>query len=267
MSSKFFRRLSAAEVDQMRQQADLCIFDSRDEQAFQRSHIDGAVRLHSGNLDQLILATPRRLAILIYCYHGIGSQQYASMFADFGFSRVHDLIGGYEAWSAYAATRDAVRPLSAALVRWLTEHGFAAADPHATIANATTALMHAARLGEVALVEELIALGAPLDAVNLDGNNALWLACFSGDIDTISALLHAGIDRDHQNDNGATCLMYAASAGKTAVVARLLAGGARLDLKSLDDFSALDMAANLEILQMLRQAERAVCAPANAQPA
>lgn len=56
--------------------------------------------------------------------------------------------------------------------------------------------------------------------------------------------------------NGATCLMYAASSGKTEVLIRLLAGGASLDLTSLDDFSALDMAANIECLQLLSNAAR-----------
>ncbi|MDA8119404.1 MAG: ankyrin repeat domain-containing protein, partial [Gammaproteobacteria bacterium] len=65
-----------------------------------------------------------------------------------------------------------------------------------------------------------------------------------------------GAHLNHQNDNGATCLMYAASAGKTAVVARLLAFGADRSLLSLDDFTALDMAANLECLNLLRETPR-----------
>ena len=72
--------------------------------------------------------------------------------------------------------------------------------------------------------------------------------------DLIALLINSGVDINHQNDNGATCLMYAASAGKTEIVARLLAAGAHTLVKSLDDFTALDMAANLECLALLRKA-------------
>jgi hypothetical protein len=61
---------------------------------------------------------------------------------------------------------------------------------------------------------------------------------------------------DHQNDNGATCLMYAASTGKHAVVEALLAAGANPQLETLDGFSALDMAATIECLRLLRRVEQ-----------
>lgn len=143
---------------------------------------------------------------------------------------------------------------SAELKHWLTQHGFAPGDIHATVANRTTPLMHAARRGEADKVRKLIACGADLNALNLDGNNALWLACFADDLASIALLLKAGIAIDRQNDNGATCLMYAASAGKTTVVAALLAAGADVRLESLDGYTALDMAANIECLTLLRRA-------------
>jgi hypothetical protein len=49
--------------------------------------------------------------------------------------------------------------------------------------------------------------------------------------------------------------MYAASTGKHAVVDALLAAGANPRLKTLDDFSALDMAASIECLRLLRGVE------------
>ena len=47
--------------------------------------------------------------------------------------------------------------------------------------------------------------------------------------------------------------MYAASAGKAPVVALLLAAGANTTLSSLDGFTALDMAATLPCLELLRR--------------
>jgi len=137
------------------------------------------------------------------------------------------------------------------LAVWLSRCGFESLDGR--VANLTTPLMHASRLGEHAIVEALLALGAERDSTNADGNNALWLACFQGDLAVIQLLVTAGVPLNHQNDNGATALMYAASAGKASVVALLLAGGADTKLSSLDGFTALDMAATLPCLELLRR--------------
>ncbi|WP_240342618.1 ankyrin repeat domain-containing protein [Methylococcus sp. EFPC2] len=150
----------------------------------------------------------------------------------------------------------AAREPDPALEAWLVAQGFPPDDLEGLIANRTTPLVQACRLGERAIVEALLAAGARLDAVNGDGNNALWLACFKEDLAIIDKLVENGVALDHQNDGGSTALMYAASAGKTAVVARLLEAGADVGLQNHDDFTALDMAANLECLQLLRAASR-----------
>ncbi len=92
--------------------------------------------------------------------------------------------------------------------------------------------------------------------LNADGNNALWLACVEKHLALIDLLLDAGIDIDNCNDNGATALMYVASSGRTDVVAHLLARGADIKPETLDGFSALDMAANIDCLNLLRSAHK-----------
>jgi len=59
---------------------------------------------------------------------------------------------------------------------------------------------------------------------------------------------------DHANLVNATALMYAASSGKHRVVTTLLELGANPHLLTQDDMSALDMAANIECLRLLRTA-------------
>jgi ankyrin repeat protein len=132
------------------------------------------------------------------------------------------------------------------LAAWLAAQGF------------PPPLIQACRLGDRPIVDAPLEAGAHLDALNGDGNNALWLACFNENLDIIDRLASSGIAIDHQNDAGATCLMYAASSGKTAVVARLLQSGADITLRNQDDFTALDMAANLECLKLLRSATVAI---------
>ncbi|MDD4905943.1 MAG: ankyrin repeat domain-containing protein, partial [Methylobacter tundripaludum] len=66
------------------------------------------------------------------------------------------------------------------------------------------------------------------------------------------ALIQAGVDINHQNSaSGATALIFAASSGKEKVVEQLLAAGADPDLKSHDDFTALDLASTRKILKLL----------------
>jgi thiosulfate/3-mercaptopyruvate sulfurtransferase len=68
----------------------------------------------------------------------------------------------------------------------------------------------------------------------------------------VNALIKAGAPLDSQNVNGATALIYAASAGKTGIVRLLLDAGADTTPETLDGFTALDVAANLACLNMLR---------------
>lgn len=127
-------------------------------------------------------------------------------------------------------------------------------DINGTIANATTPLMHAARLGNAEVLKALQVRGADPALLNDDGNGALWFACFADSQPCVAALIEAGAPLDNQNVNGATALIYCASAGKSALVRQLLDAGANADLMTLDDFTALELAANLECMRVLKTA-------------
>lgn len=249
---RMFRRLTLAELGAWQvQRPNALLLDARDADSHARSGWPGAVRLSRDNQDDLLLHTDRRRPVLIYCYHGSASQVWAQMFADFGFTDVCDLVGGHAAWVAGLATANpSGQAPTPELAAWLAREGFIGPDGRG--AHANTPLMVAAWRGASAIVEALLSHGVVLDAVNADGNNALWLACVHGEPKGVERLVTAGVPIDHANDAGATCLMYAASSGKADVVRTLLALGADPSLRSQVDFTALDMAANLDCLQLLR---------------
>jgi thiosulfate/3-mercaptopyruvate sulfurtransferase len=139
---------------------------------------------------------------------------------------------------------------------WLAAEGFSTEDINATVANQTTPLMRASFKGEFDIARKILAAGGKVELLNADGNNALWLACVEKHLALIDLLLDAGIDIDNRNDNGATALMYVSSSGRTDVVAHLLARGADIRPETLDGFSALDMAANVDCLNLLRSAQK-----------
>jgi rhodanese-related sulfurtransferase len=246
-----FHRIDVDAAAELLRRDDVLRFDVRDAGAFAQAHITGAQHLTQRNLQELITGTTKRTPILIYCYHGHASQDYAQTFSDFGFTEVYSLDGGYEAWRLRHPAGGAAE-VGAALGQWLAAQGFPEGDVNATIANRMTPLMKAAHLGNTAVARELLAAGAAVNATNADGNNALWLGCVGNHLDMIDLLVEAGIDIDHGNDNGATALMYASSAGKADVVAHLLAKGADTSAETPDGFSALDMAASLDCLNLLR---------------
>ncbi len=246
-----FQRIDVGRAKTLFSRGDLVVFDVRDVGSFEAGRVDHARHLSSSTLSGALGATAKSRPILIYCFHGNASQEYARIFSDFGFSEVYSLDGGYEAWRArLPVTRSAAPPLL--LRQWLIAQRFPSDDVNARVANASTPLMTASHIGDQDIVRMLVASGAEVNARNADGNNALWLACVGGHLETIDTLVDARIDIDNRNDNGATSLMYAASSGKALVVERLLARGADVTPKTPDGFSALDLAQTVECLRLLR---------------
>jgi rhodanese-related sulfurtransferase len=227
-----FQRIGVPEAKSLIDRKGVLLLDVRDAEAFRRSHIAMAQNVSITNLDTILHATARSMPILIYCYHGYASQEYAQIFSDFGFSQVYSLEGGYEAWTKRPRASDGVPDKT--LQNWLTANGFLPEDVNAVIANGTTPLMRASHGGHIKIVQALIAAGSQLEARNADGNNALWLACVGGSLDAMDRLIQAGINIDNRNDNGATPLMYASSTGRAAIVERLLVAGADISQETLE---------------------------------
>ena len=162
-----------------------------------------------------------------------------------------------EAWSkAQADAASNASPEANVLSQWLAKHGFSPIDVNAAGDHAITPLMRASKIGDIAIMNSLLRAGARLETRNADGCNALWMACVGAATEAIDLLINAGADINNRNDNGATCAMYAASTGKAPVLAQLIAAGADLKLESLDGFTALDSAATVECLNLLRAAGR-----------
>src|SRR5579862_6201795 len=101
------------------------------------------------------------------------------------------------------------------------------ADVNAAQPDGTTALMWAARAGDLELVDLLLAAGANVKAANQDGASAFYEASENGNAAVIERLLKAGADVNGTFlFTGETALMEAARAGSTDALKVLLDHGA-----------------------------------------
>lgn len=104
-----FAHISVVQTQQRLQDKQACIVDIRDEQSFAAGHIDGAVHLTNGSLNQFIQDTDFDTPVIVCCYHGNSSQQAAQFLIHHGFEEVYSMDGGFEAWKLampYVTTQD-----------------------------------------------------------------------------------------------------------------------------------------------------------------
>ncbi|WP_419769590.1 MAG: ankyrin repeat domain-containing protein [Candidatus Marinarcus sp.] len=142
--------------------------------------------------------------------------------------------------------------LSQSTKQWMSENEYDIESIDKVGKYGNTALMKAVREGRSDITKELLEAGAALEIRNIDGNTALWNASFGQDYECVKLLVEAGIELDSKNDNGVTALMYCASAGKTDMVKLLLEYKANKEITNLDDFKAIDLAANAQIYRLLK---------------
>lgn len=233
-------QISIAEVEQLISEGEVVLFDTRHRSDYEQARLPLALHLSDSNMKPLLMRTPRDRRVVIYCYQGNTSIETARMFREFGFKHSYSLAGGYSAWVSLNGKGECNVQDN---VDQPGKHGM-------------TALMSAAHRGDSLEVERLIAKGAVVNRCNDDGNNALWFACRAEDAETVRVLLRNGIDFDNRNANGATPLIWSSAAGKSEMVQMLLAAGANTELRTLDDFSALDVACNRQIMKLLMAGTR-----------
>jgi len=109
--------------------------------------------------------------------------------------------------------------------------------------NGGTPLMYAASGGKLAVVELLLEQGAEVNAVASNGWSALMVASTKGFLDIAAALLRSGADANLADVYGWTPLMRAAYEDRPAIV-RLLSSrpGTRIDQTGENGFTALHLA-------------------------
>lgn len=145
---------------------------------------------------------------------------------------------------------------NAEIVEILLENG---ADPnvHSTWGSGETPLHFAVRNGSVEAAQVLIANGAEVD-IQTDLNISAMMAAIRDEArglpEIVALLLEKGADPDLQDYNGNTALHYAARIPRPDIIPILIDNGAEVNVLNNRDLTPLDIAANEQIAELLREA-------------
>ncbi len=74
-----FRRIDVDQAAAVIRRGDALILDVRDAGSFEAAHVDGAQHVSSANLSAVIGSKPKAKPVLIYCYHGNASREFAQI--------------------------------------------------------------------------------------------------------------------------------------------------------------------------------------------
>jgi ankyrin repeat protein len=128
------------------------------------------------------------------------------------------------------------------------------ADIHACDRHGLTALMHAARPGQMKAAELLLNLGARANAAR-GFMSPLILAARGGHDAMVGLLVQRHADLDYAELDGETALIAATTRGHASTVAQLLKLGASLQATCARGYTALEHAqktGHREIIKLLR---------------
>jgi uncharacterized protein len=136
-------------------------------------------------------------------------------------------------------------------------------DPNARNEEGMTALMLAANLGNLEMVQALIDSGADVNVTDERGFTALFHGCYNAECDrgypdVVRALIDAGADVETRIVFGVRPLMYAAGYGEAGVVEALLEGGADPLARNEGGRTALMMVKDkdyVDVINLLHEAE------------
>lgn len=80
-------------------QGGITVIDIRKNRDYRISHIDGALNMEGGAVNDFINQADKSKPILCYCYKGVSSKAFCGKLEQAGFKNVYSLTGGYDAWT------------------------------------------------------------------------------------------------------------------------------------------------------------------------
>lgn len=98
-----YQNLKAEEVAAFLQQPGAIALDIRDYQSYEAGHLLGAEHANAYCMSRIFSKRQQKSPVLVYCYHGIMSRDFAQLVHKLGFEQVYHLEGGYNSWARLAS--------------------------------------------------------------------------------------------------------------------------------------------------------------------
>lgn len=135
-----------------------------------------------------------------------------------------------------------ISPYDIQIVQMLVRSGAASVNHRTRGRNANTALLHAAKFGNIEVIKELVNYDADINFRSPDGSTALMRASYYNHVEIVRYLLNHGAVVDEKNGRGETALYTAAFRGHLNVVKILIDYGADVDEPDIDGDTPLNVA-------------------------
>ena len=84
----------------LREQPDVMILDVREQDEWDAGHIPGAVFMPMGQVPDRLSEIPKDKTVIVQCRSGNRSSQVTDFLAQQGFTNVHNMAGGLNAWQS-----------------------------------------------------------------------------------------------------------------------------------------------------------------------
>lgn len=82
-----------------RPESGVVLLDVREPWEVEEARIIGAVHIPLVQLEQRCYELPKDQPVVAHCHHGMRSARAVALLQDLGYKRVHNLLGGIDAWS------------------------------------------------------------------------------------------------------------------------------------------------------------------------
>tara|TARA_Y100000031_G_scaffold64510_1_gene72342 strand:- start:196 stop:513 length:318 start_codon:yes stop_codon:yes gene_type:complete len=101
-NSSGLKRISTEEAKTLLEKnPELTIADIRDSKSYNLGNITNSINVNNENIEEFLREARKEIPLLIYCYHGVNSQEAADYFIREGFREVYSLDGGFSEFSKY----------------------------------------------------------------------------------------------------------------------------------------------------------------------
>lgn len=251
-----FKSINVEDAKKLIRQRSTVILDVRDFKSYADVRIPGSIHVTISTIRATLQQIRKQTPLLLCCYRGYASLDFAEFFSELGFVEVYWLEGGFHAW--YVAHGEVEGSATASglvysnpAIDWLMDSGGDSENVNAPLSDGTLPLLRACREGLHQVVAGLLEAGADPYLQDKNGNDALWVAVKNDRLDCLTPLLESGQDINRQNSKGETALMYASEIGNVRLVRLLINAGADVLVQNSAGLGAIDLAASSEIVLIL----------------